>query len=295
VSDKLARIEGEAAMVVGIAPRSFDDVARMAGALSKARGFVPDVYLGNAPALAAAIMTGMELGIGPMQAIRSIHIVKGKPVLDAALMLALAIRAGVKAQWLEQSDQCAKLRLVREGFEPHTQTFTMEDAKRAGLAGNDNYKKHPAAMLRARCISSAMRAFCPDVLGSAVYVEGEIPHERAEAINVETGEVREHEPPQNIEDAIIEAEASCAAQHEPPPEPPTRRGKSKPEDCASEAALKEWIARHGIEVLRRGEGAITRVVGQAARLGLSSDDGAGDARSWVNAQLESVIQGTEAA
>jgi hypothetical protein len=37
------------------------------------------------------------------------------------------------------------------------------------VAGKDNWKRHPAAMLRARCTSAAMRAFCPEYLGAGVY------------------------------------------------------------------------------------------------------------------------------
>jgi hypothetical protein len=39
--------------------------------------------------------------------------------------------------------------------------FTMDDARRAGLAGKDLWKKYPAQMLRARCISGGMRMHFP--------------------------------------------------------------------------------------------------------------------------------------
>jgi hypothetical protein len=50
-------------------------------------------------------------------------------------------------------------------------SFTLEDAKRAGLSG-DNWRKYTKAMLFARCISTGYKQHCPDALGSApVYVE----------------------------------------------------------------------------------------------------------------------------
>src|SRR5688572_26003041 len=38
------------------------------------------------------IATGLELGLQPMQSLRSIHVVEGKPVLSAQLLVALAKR-----------------------------------------------------------------------------------------------------------------------------------------------------------------------------------------------------------
>lgn len=268
-----AMVKHEGAIeAAGITPQSFNDVARMASALSKARGFVPDAYIGNPHALAAAIMTGLELGIGPMQALRSIHIVKGKPVLDASLMLSLAIRAGVRPQWLEQTAERAKLRLTRDGYEPHVHEYSMEDAKRAGLAGKDNYKNSPAAMLRARCVSGAMRAFCPDVLGSAVYVDGEIGDapERPVVVDSDTGEVIDlvdQSAPQSIEEAIIEAEAVSA------------KAPTQMTECKTDVELALWIRDNAKALRKKGAPAITKVMEYADGIGI------GDVASWVDAQM----------
>src|SRR5690606_14664414 len=70
--DKLARIDAGAAL----APSSYAEARSMAADLAKAKGFVPDAFVGNPGAVLAALMTGAEIGIGPMQAMRSIHVVK---------------------------------------------------------------------------------------------------------------------------------------------------------------------------------------------------------------------------
>ena len=55
--------------------------------------------------------------------------------------------------------------MSRPDFEPDTFEYTMEMAKTAGLlAQGGNWQKYPAAMLRARCITAAARAYAPDVL-----------------------------------------------------------------------------------------------------------------------------------
>ena len=177
----IVRAEGGA---MGLAPTTWEDAKAMSSALSKARGFVPDSFIGQPHAILAVVMTASELGIGPMRALRSIHVVKGRPVLSSELMLSLAIERGVRPQWLEQSDTQAQLKLTRAGFADHVHTFTSEDAKRAGLWGKGNWATYPAAMLRARCLSAAMRAYCPDVLGGA-YVEGELDDVPAEPRPVE--------------------------------------------------------------------------------------------------------------
>ena len=46
-----------------------------------------------------------------------------------------------------------------------TVTWTMDDAKKAGIAGNPNYAKYPRQMLLARASAELVRAMCPDVLG----------------------------------------------------------------------------------------------------------------------------------
>lgn len=126
------------------------------------------------PEQAFAIMAaGAELGIGPMTALRSIVMVKGKVTLSAELMLRLCIANGVRHQWLHTDNERAELKLTREGFEPFTSSFSMADAKRAGLGGRGPWQTYPANMLRARAISNAVRAYCPDLL-TGVYHEGEL-------------------------------------------------------------------------------------------------------------------------
>jgi hypothetical protein len=76
---------------------SMAEVFRLAGALAEARNFEPRAYAGDANAIAAAILTGIELGIGPMEALRSIHMIEGKPTMSAEMMLARAMRDAMDA------------------------------------------------------------------------------------------------------------------------------------------------------------------------------------------------------
>ena len=91
------------------------DVFRLADALAKADGFVPRHLSGKPAAIAAVILTGVELGIGPMEAMRGIHVVEGKPTMSAEMMLARARRAGVRTRWLETTDRVARLAVTVPG------------------------------------------------------------------------------------------------------------------------------------------------------------------------------------
>lgn len=120
------------------------------------------------PGAAAAIMlAGLELGLQPMEAIRSLHLVDGRVVLAADAQLALVLRRGVALEWIRTDATAAECRIVRPGRQPHAVAYTIQDAQRAGLAGRQTWQRHPAAMLRARCITTAIRQYCPDLLSGA--------------------------------------------------------------------------------------------------------------------------------
>jgi hypothetical protein len=207
---------------LALIPNSVPDVFKLAEALSNARGFVPTAYLSQPNAIAACILTGAELGMGPMESMREIHIVNGRPTLSSGAMLARAIRAGVGVEWQESSATAARLRLTR-GATAYEQSWTLEDAKRAGLVGKSGpWQQYPQAMLRARCISAAVRAFCPDAIGGGgLYA----PEEAADIAQA----------PQRVE--VVEVAASAPAE-------PTRMVPRSLGDCRDAEQLRGWIAEN---------------------------------------------------
>jgi hypothetical protein len=113
------------------------------------------------------LMTGRELGLGPMQSLRSIYVVEGRPTLSADLIAALVRRSGKcgELRCLETSATRAVFAGRRvEETEPTSLTFTIEDARRANLAGRKNWTAYPAAMLRARAQAALCRLLFPDVV-----------------------------------------------------------------------------------------------------------------------------------
>jgi hypothetical protein len=148
-------------------------------------GFLPKAI--NTPEKAVAVMmTGRELGLGPMQALRSITIIEGKPALSAELIAGLVYRRvpGAVLRVVEsEASHCIVEAARPGGAKPTRICWTMEDAKAAGLTMKDNWKKYPRAMLRCRAITEAARAvfpdatmgvYDPDELGAVTTVTGEV-------------------------------------------------------------------------------------------------------------------------
>jgi len=120
----------------------------------------------NPHIIAMIVAQGAELGLSPMQSMRTIHSVKGRLCISAHLMRALVLKSG-KAKYLRivSSDESqATYETMRlEDPEPTRMTWTAEQAKKAGLA-TDVWRKYPTEMLRARCSAAICAAVYPDVL-----------------------------------------------------------------------------------------------------------------------------------
>ena len=117
----------------------------------------------NVAQAAAIIQTGREIGLQPMESIRSIYIVRGRISFSVQLQLALArSRGGVKIASQEVSDKRAVVTLERNG-ETTTAEFTMDEAHKAGLTKEGgSYSKYGSQMLFWRACGIALRRIAPD-------------------------------------------------------------------------------------------------------------------------------------
>lgn len=125
--------------------------------------FVPDGLRGSAPATAAAILAGREMGLGPMTSLQHIHVIKGKPGLSALLMRALVIAEGHQWEDVDVSDVRAVVRGRRKGESEWTEAqFTATQAKTAGIALGG----YPQDKLYARAtVRLARRKFADVIMG----------------------------------------------------------------------------------------------------------------------------------
>jgi hypothetical protein len=125
-------------------------VAEYANQISRTE-FVPKALYGKPAAITACILTGREMGLGPMLSLKVIHMVEGRPTLSAEYKRARALEAGHEITYDETSVTRCVVRGRRRGSQEWTPvTWSMDDARRAKLDGRPNYRLHPRRQLEAR-------------------------------------------------------------------------------------------------------------------------------------------------
>jgi hypothetical protein len=219
---------------------SLADVLRLADTLAQARGgFIPSHFT-NSAQVAAVILAGRELGVGPMAALRSFYLVNCKLVMDASFVSGRMLAHGIALEWLRDDDECASVRLSRAGMPPYTSTFSRADAERAGLWGSATWRKYPRAMLRARAITAGARAYAADCFAGSVYTPDEL----------RGGDDRDEQPAQRVQQAAERVEAaSSPAVIEAHGEPATAAAAVLDDACARIVAAYE-VASTDVEIVQ---------------------------------------------
>lgn len=137
--------------------------------------FVPTGLRGKPEEVLACILYGHEIGVGPMESLAQIAVIEGKPAISAQLMRARVYAHGHELWTDEATTTKVTLCGRRNGSQHvHKVTWTMDDARKANLAGRQNWARYPRAMLQARATAELCRAFFPDVLGAARLVAEEV-------------------------------------------------------------------------------------------------------------------------
>jgi hypothetical protein len=157
---------------------SDNDWARLKeiGATALKSGLLPTSI--KTPEAAAIIaLKGWELGLKPLVSFAYISVVNGRPTCAAELMLAEIRRVYPKAivKISKSTDTECVVQAKRPEEDALTEfKWTIEDARKAGLLGKDNWKNYPADMLFARTITRMKRRLFPEVLMGVDYVPEEL-------------------------------------------------------------------------------------------------------------------------
>ena len=154
-------------------PRTMDEAMKFCEIMAKS-DLVPTGYKDKPGNIMVAIQMGQELGMTPMRALRSIAVINGRASIWGDDMLAMVLASPV-CEYVNESESTETMgicRLKRKGCVEQVSTFTLEDAKRAGLLGKQGpWQTNPRRMLRLRARGFGLRDTFADVLAGLVSVE----------------------------------------------------------------------------------------------------------------------------
>ena len=132
-------------------------------------------YRGKPDEITAAILTGQELGLQPMTALKSIDVIQGQPALRAHAMRAIVQHQGHEIELVESDDVHCIMRGRRKGAEGWQQVvWDIPRARLLGLLGKDQWKKQPKTMLIARATGELCRLIAADALHGLPYAAEEV-------------------------------------------------------------------------------------------------------------------------
>ena len=167
------------APISGYQPPPSEDEFRgmiyMAKQLSEVQGFVPAHFFKQPNKILAAMLYGRDLGITPTNAMQHIIVIEGKATADAQLMGMLVRRAGHRLEDKTTAESSTVTITRGDDGTSHVFTFTMQDARRAGLVRQGSaWEKYPQAMLFARALTGCARKGAQDALMGVAYTPEEL-------------------------------------------------------------------------------------------------------------------------
>lgn len=144
----------------------------------------------------ARVVAGASMGMKPIQSINGIAMINGHPTLHSdsipCVVMASGLVTGMKYEFKGEGDNLScTFYIRRKGVEEYQEwTYSMEDARKAGVLSNPVWKNHTRKMLFNRARTWCMRNTFPDVIGN-IYTPDEIEEANFEEIKVEDVPVRD--------------------------------------------------------------------------------------------------------
>lgn len=136
----------------------------------------------------ACVRAGEDFGWSRHRALASLYVTdEGTIEMSAESMLSLIRERfpGMSLEVLTHTDtECTVLVTRPDDKIPMEVSFTLDDAKKAGLAESEFYRTYPADMMWARCISRVRRRVFPEVATGAHVLGESSPQGAARASDV---------------------------------------------------------------------------------------------------------------
>lgn len=148
-----------------LSPQTFDQALTFCDYLAES-DLVPKDFKGKPANCLIAIQWGAELGLKPLQALQNIAVINGRAGLWGDAVIAL-VRSSPLCEYITETDdgKTATCRVKRRGEGEEVRTFSVDDAKAAGLSGKQGpWTQYPKRMRQMRARAFALRDVFPDVL-----------------------------------------------------------------------------------------------------------------------------------
>lgn len=165
-----------------LSPRTFEQAITFSKHLADS-DLVPKDFQRKPGNCLIALQWGAELGLKPLQAVQSIAVINGRPAMWGDALMAL-VRSSPVCEWIIEEDdgKTATCRVKRRGEPEQARTFSIDDAKNAGLSGKSGpWTQYPKRMRQLRARAFALRDVFADVLRGMAMAE--------EAQDIPAGEV----------------------------------------------------------------------------------------------------------
>lgn len=145
----------------------FNDLRSMAAAMAKSGLF----GMKTEDQAIALMLVAQSEGQHPATIAQDYDIIQGRAARKTHSVLARFQTMGGSVQWHALSETEADATFSHAQGGSIRIKWTIDQAKRAGLIGKDNWRNYPRAMLRARCIAEGVRACFPAAIGGLLVAE----------------------------------------------------------------------------------------------------------------------------
>ena len=123
----------------------------------------------------ACISYGLSLGLGAKVALEKTMVVNGQMTIWGEALASIIYRSGLmeykKEYFIEETSTAVCEVKRKDQTQPEIRTFSLQDAKIAGLLGKGVWAKYPKRMLAKRACTYAFRDVFPDVLQGLITTE----------------------------------------------------------------------------------------------------------------------------
>ena len=219
-------------------PTNLNQALQLADLIAKS-ALVPKDYAGKPDNVLVAMQMGAELGLGPLAALQNIAVINGRPAVWGDAMLAIC-RGHADFVSIEETQdkgtETATCKVQRRGQPVTVQTFSVDDAKRAGLWGKQGpWTNYPRRMLQLRARGFALRdAFADALRGIAQAEEALDTPTQIDATVTASAPLRGMEALRTKVEAHPAAPAETTADVDPEPTAPAAPRKGKKPAAAKE-------------------------------------------------------------